>query len=110
MGIRKKVDYAFPHEKFHVTVWAEMLCGFVHLMCLLGELDNDKQTHQCTEGDLNNTYNIGENGGTVLLHAKRKVKHLSGTRCTFGRAAHVLLWSVHDMMLCFTYLWAHSER
>lgn len=52
MDIHKKVDCAFLCKKGHVTVQVEMLCCFVHLNCLPNELDNDEQTHQCTESDL----------------------------------------------------------
>ena len=71
MDIRKKINRAFPYEKVHVTVQAEMLCCFVHLKCFPDELSNDKQTHDCTESDLDGAYNLGQDRGTDLLHAKR---------------------------------------
>ena len=52
VDIRKKVNHAFPDEKVHVTVQVKMLGCIVHLKSLLDELDNDKQTYQCTESDL----------------------------------------------------------
>ena len=50
--IRKKVNHAFPNNKVHVTVQAEMFCCFVHLTCLPDELNTDEETHQCAERDL----------------------------------------------------------
>ena len=52
MDVHKKVDHAFPEKKVHVTIQAEMLCRFVHLMSLLDEFENDEQTHQCAKSDL----------------------------------------------------------
>ena len=109
MDIRKIVDHAFPNEKGHVTVQAKMLCCFVHLIHLPDELDKDKQTHQCTESDLDSSYNLGPNGRRVLHHAKRNVKHLSGTAYVIGRTGNSLLYSVRDTEPRFTHLRARSE-
>ena len=52
MDIRKKVDHAFSNEKDRVMVRSETFCRFVYLKRLPNELDNDEETHQCTESEL----------------------------------------------------------
>ena len=91
--IRKKVDHAIPSEEVHVTVQVEILCCFVHLMCLSDKLDNDEQRHECTECNLNSAYDLGQNGGTDSLHAKRKVKHLTGNSYVYNWArTYPVIW------------------
>lgn len=91
MDIRKIVHHAFPNEEVHVTVQTELLCCFVYLMCPPDEFDDDEQTHQCTENDLDNIYNLGPNGGRGLYHTKRQVRRWCGNRYMIEKTSHVLL-------------------
>ena len=105
VDIRYKVDEAFSQEKVHVAVQAEPLGCLVNPKRLPGEFKSDEKTHGCTESDLGSAYNLGPNDGTgVICYAKRHVKLLSDNRCIIRRTTHILLYGVHDMKTCFTYL------
>ena len=59
------------NRNVHVTVQAEMLCCLVHSTCLPDELDNDEQTHECTESDLDSISHLGINEGCVCHHCAK---------------------------------------
>ena len=72
VDLRKKIEHPFPCEKVHVTVQFESLCHFVHLKCLLDELNSNKQTHQCAKSDLDSTCSFNPDGGTVTVLLRTK--------------------------------------